>query len=202
MKELSEQAKQLLTENLKEFPDAEKRAKAVDASLKEILKYFIIKDNIASLRLWGTLPEHSPVEQITIDFSETEKILGFEIHPELKEFLSLYFQPIEGIDGHTPSVYSFQIRGDYINILQSFDKSGTKDEFIQKGHFYNMGYCNTGVECELEFDNDTGAIYIWDYEGYHYSHYKIADSIHELILNAESIWSKASDDELFPLEEL
>lgn len=202
MKEISEQAKQLLTENLKKLPDAEKRAKADNASLKEILEYFIIKDNIASIRLWGTLPEHSPVEQITVDFSETEKILGFEIHPELKEFLSLYFKPIEGIDGHKPSAYSFQIRGDYTNILRSFDKSGTKDDFICNGHFCNIGYCNTGVECELEFDNATGAIYIWDYEGYHYSHYKIADSIHELILSSESIWSLVPDDELFPLKEL
>lgn len=203
MKEISENAKKLLIENLEKLPETEKLAKSDNATLKEILEYFIIKDNIASLRLWGTLPEHSPIEQITIDFSETEKILGFEIHPELKEFLSLYFSYIEGIDGREPSAYSFQIGGTYTpNVLWGFDKSDTKDDFICKGHFCNIGFCNMGAESELEFDNDTGAVYAWDFEAYTQTVYKIADSIHEFILTAESIWSCASEDELFPLEDL
>ena len=45
MKELSEQAKLFLTENLKRLPDAKNRAKADNASLKENLEYFSFKDS-------------------------------------------------------------------------------------------------------------------------------------------------------------
>lgn len=53
MKELSEQAKLFLTENLKRLPDAKNRAKADNASLKESLEYFFIKDIIAYIEHFG-----------------------------------------------------------------------------------------------------------------------------------------------------
>lgn len=40
MKELSGQAKKIITENLKKLPDAEKRAKANDAGLKKLWSIF------------------------------------------------------------------------------------------------------------------------------------------------------------------
>ncbi|MDE6833729.1 MAG: hypothetical protein K2J39_05755 [Ruminococcus sp.] len=196
MKEISENAKKLLTENLKKLPNAEKQAKDKNSTLKQIIKYFIIKDNISSLRLWGKLSENTAVTTINIDFSEAEKILGFAIHPELKEILSLKFF-IEGIIDYA----DFQLYGGYnnMNIVGAFDKSDSyfKDDFICCGHFCNIG---GAVEGFLEFDNDTGAVYFWDWEVY--EHYKLADSVREMLLKADSIWSFVSEDELFPLEDL
>ncbi|MCM1315540.1 MAG: hypothetical protein NC205_02060 [Prevotella sp.] len=196
MKEISENAKKLLIENLEKFPYAEKQAKDKNSSLKQIIEYFIIKDNIASLRLWGTLAESKFVTTINPDFSEAEKILGFEIHPELKEILSLDFY-IEGL-----LEYGFQLDGSIsnMNIVGKFDKSGYsyfKDDFICCGHFCTIG---GAVEGLLEFDNDTGAVYFWDWEVC--EHDKMADSVREMLLKAKSIWSVASEEELFPLEDL
>ncbi|MDE6673106.1 MAG: hypothetical protein K2K16_13110 [Ruminococcus sp.] len=192
MKEISENAKKLLIENLEKLPYAEKQAKNKHSSLKQIIEYFIIKDNIASLRLWGTLAESKFVTTINPDFSEAEKILGFEIHPELKEILSLNFY-IEGV-----LEYGFQLDGgNHMNIVQKFDKSNFKDNFICCGHFCTIG---GAVEGLLEFDNDTGAVYFWDWEVC--EHDKMADSVREMLLNAKSIWSVAYEDELFPLEDL
>lgn len=85
MQELSEQAKQILTENLKKLPDAEKRAKANDASLKEILEYFFIKDIIAYIEHFGELPDFIPRTQNKIvAFSETEKNWGLSFTPNSK----------------------------------------------------------------------------------------------------------------------
>ena len=196
MKEISENAKKLLTENLKKLPNAEKQAKDKNSTLKQIIKYFIIKDNISSLRLWGKLSENTAVTTINIDFSEAEKILGFAIHPELKEILSLKFF-IEGIIDYA----DFQLYGgqNNMNIVEAFDKSDSyfKDDFICCGHFCNIG---GAVEGFLEFDNDTGAVYFWDWEVC--EHYKLADSVRELLLKADSIWSVAFEDELFSLEDL
>ena len=196
MKEISENTKKLLIENLEKLPYAEKQAKDKNSTLKDIIEYFIIKDNIASLRLQNTLAESTFVKTINPDFSETEKILGFAIHPELKEILSLKFF-IEGIIDYA----DFQLYGgqNNMNIVEAFDKSDSyfKDDFICCGHFCNIG---NAIEGSLEFDNDTGAIYFWDWEVY--AHYKLADSVHELLLKADSIWSVALEDELFPLEDL
>ena len=196
MKEISENAKKLLIENLEKLPVAEKQAKDKNSSLKQIIEYFIIKDNIASLRLWGTLAYSKFVTTINPDFSEAEKILGFEIHPELKEILSLDFY-VEGL-----LEYGFQLDGSIsnMNIIEKFDKSGysyLKDDFICCGHFCTIG---GAMEGSLEFDNDTGAVYFWDWEICEYD--KMADSVREMLLKAKSIWSVASEDELFPLEDL
>ncbi len=217
MREISEQAEQLLIENLKKLPYAEKRAKSYDASLKEILEYFFIKDNIANLRLWGKLPENRiipyPVSQDKpVDFTEIEKELGFEIHPELKEWYSkCYFSDVDGIDGREPEKQAYiEARFDGVlpsmdissAILGGFDKSelGFEDDFICNGHFCNIGWCSWGFSCTLEFNNDTGEVYVWDYE--ESAHYKISDSIRELILALESYWSDKPEEELFPLEGL
>lgn len=198
MKEISENAKKLLIENIEKLPYAEKQAKDQNSSLKQIIEYFIIKDNIASLRLWGTLAESKFVTTINPDFSKAEKILGFEIHPELKEILSLNFY-IEGL--LKLEHINFQLDGGYsnMNIVEMFDKSDSyfKDDFICCGHFCNIG---GAVEGFLEFDNDTGAVYFWDWEVC--EHDKMADSARELLLKADSIWSVASEDELFSLEDL
>ena len=196
MKEISENAKKLLIENLEKLPVAEKQAKDKNSSLKQIIEYFIIKDNIASLRLWGTLAESKFVTTINPDFSEAEKILRFEIHPELKEILSLNFY-VEGL-----LEYGFQLDGSIsnMNIIEKFDKSGysyLKDDFICCGQFCTIG---GAMEGSLEFDNDTGAVYFWDWEICEYD--KMADSVREMLLKAKSIWSVASEDELFPLEDL
>lgn len=131
MKEISENAKKLLIENLEKLPYAEKQAKDKNSSLKQIIEYFIIKDNIASLRLWGKPAENTSVKTINSNFSEAEKILGFEIHPELKEILSLNFH----IEGLLKLEYiSFQLDGGFnnMNIAGAFDKSDSyfKDDFI------------------------------------------------------------------------
>lgn len=193
MKEISENAKKLLIENLEKLPYAEKQAKDKNSSLKQIIEYFIIKDNIASLRLWGKPAESKFITTVNPDFSEAEKILGFEIHPELKEILSLNFY-IEGV-----LEYGFQLDGiNHINIVWKFDKSTYfKDDFICCGHFCTI---DGAMEGSLEFDNDTGAVYFWDWEVHEYD--KMADSVREMLLKAKSIWSFASEDELFPLEDL
>ncbi len=179
MRKISEQAEQLLIENLKKLPYAEKRAKSYDASLKEILEYFIIKDKIARLKFDGKLTENMSVKTIIYDFSETEKILGFEIHPELKEFLSLDLF----IEAYLKNEYiHFQLSGGNTDTIKLFNKF---DSYFNHGHFCTIGY---SVECYIEFDNDTGKVYFLDCE--EPEHLKIADSIRELLLKAESIWSE------------
>lgn len=196
MKEISETARKLLAENIEKLPYAEKQAKSNNASLKKVINYFIIKDNIASLRLQGTPAESTYFKTINPDFLEAEKILGFEIHHELKEILSLNFY-IEGI--LKSEHINFQLSAGNTNIVGLFDKSDSyfKDDFICCGHFCNIG---GAVEGFLEFDNNTGAVYFWDWEVC--QHYKMADSVRELLLKSDSIWSLTSKDELFQLEEL
>lgn len=179
MKELSENAKKLLIENLEKITFAEKQAKDKNASLKKIVEYFIIKDNIARLKFDGKLSENMSVNAIIINFSETEKILGFKIHPELKELLSLDFF----IEAYLKNEYiHFQLSGGDTDIINSFNKYNS---YFNHGHFCTIGY---SVECYIEFDNDTGKIYFLDCEESEY--FKIADSVRELLFKAESIWSE------------
>lgn len=178
MKEISENAKKLLIENLEKLPYAEKQAKDKNSSLKKIITYFIIKDNIARLKFDGKLPKNTYIKKINPDFSETEKILGFEIHPELKELLSLDFC----IHGHLKNEYiGFWLCGGNTDIVKLFYKS----DYFNHGDFCTIG---SDDMFSLEFNNDTGEIYIRDYE-YNTYHHKIADSVRELLLNADSIWS-------------
>lgn len=140
--------------------------------MKETIEYFIEKDNIARLKFDGKFPENTYVRKINPDFSEAEKILGFEIHPELKEFLSLDLF----IEGYLKNEYiHFQLSGGDTDIVKLFNH----------GHFCTIGYA---VECFIEFDNDTGEVYFLDCE--EPECFKIADSIRELIIKTESIWSE------------
>ncbi|MDE5772594.1 MAG: hypothetical protein K2I06_13375 [Ruminococcus sp.] len=149
-----------------------------NASLKKFIEHFIEKDNIARLKFDGKLPENTYVKKINPDFSETEKILGFEIHHELKELLSLDFF----IEGYLKNEYiHFQLCGGDTDIIKLFDKS----DYFNNGHFCTIGYA---VECYIEFDNDTGEVYFLDCEEPEY--FKIADSVRELLFKAESIWSE------------
>lgn len=162
----------LLAENLEKLRFAEKQARDKNASLNKIIKYFIIKDNIARLKFDGKLPKFTYVKKINPDFSEAEKTLGFEIHPELKEFLSLDLF----IEGYLKDEYiHFQLSGGDTNIVKLFNH----------WHFCTIGY---SIDCFIEFDNNTGEVYFWDCE--EPEHFKIADSIHELIMKAESTWSE------------
>ncbi|MCM1507882.1 MAG: hypothetical protein NC177_12220 [Ruminococcus flavefaciens] len=121
------------------------------------------------------------VKKINHNFLKTEIILGFEIHSELKEFLSLDFC-IKGVlkNEHI----NFKLFGGRTNIIESFDKSyfDIKDDFICCRHFCTIGVAVDGF---LEFDNDTGEVYFCDFEMCR--HYKIADSVRELLLKSDSI---------------
>lgn len=177
MKELSEQAKLFLTENLKKLPDTEKLAKADNASLKESLEHFFIKDIIAYIERFGELPDFIPHSQNKlIDFSKSEKKLGFIIHPELKQLYSLYYFP--DIIGDT-------IYNSTICLYGIFPSTDIYEDFNSDNHFCTIG---SEDEFSLKFNNDTGEVYIYDYESNTYN--KIADSICEIILMMKSIWRK------------
>lgn len=177
MKELSGQAKKIITENLKKLPDAEKRAKANDAGLKKIMEYFFIKDIIAYIERFGEFPDFIPRPQNkTVDFSETEKKLGFVIHSELKEWYSLYY---------FPDIFGDTIHNSTICLNGIFPSTDIYENFNSDKHFCTIGSDDV---FSLEFNNDTGTIYTWDYEFNTY--YKTADSICEIILMLESIWRK------------
>lgn len=177
MKELSEQTKKTLTENRKKLPDAEKRANTNGAGLKEILEYFFIKDIIAYIERFEELPDFIPQPQNkTVDFSEAEKKLGFVIHSELKEWYSLYY---------FPDILGDTIHNSTICLNGIFPSTDIYENFNSDKHFCTIGSDDI---FSLEFNNDTGTVYMWDYESNTY--YKIADSICEVILMMESIWRK------------
>ncbi|MDE6781883.1 MAG: hypothetical protein K2J40_10555 [Ruminococcus sp.] len=190
MKEISENAKKLLIENIKKLPDSEKHANADGAGLKEILECFFIKDIISYIKRFGEIPDFIPYPQNKIvDFSKAETKLGFKIHPELKELYSLYY---------FPDIYGDTIHNSTICFNGVFPSTDIYENFNNSSRHF----CTIGSEdiFSLEFNNDTGEIYLWDYE--YNTYLKIAHSVRELLLKADSIWSVASEDELFPLEDL
>ncbi len=200
----------VIDEEIRKLDVAQKRAEQPDAGIKEALEFFFAKDNVANLKFWRAYP-HCPVHKNnrdceliisepnrdgyyqwqpiafseSFDFSECEKELGFKIRPELKElFSSYYFFPLDGNNNVRiwPILPKTNIK---MKVLDGFNKSNTcfEDNFICKGHFCSIGLYD---EYELEFDNDTGAVYFWDFEEYRSG--KVADSLFELIINMESIW--------------
>lgn len=187
MKEISENAKKLLIENLEKLPYAEKRANADGAGLKEILEYFFIKDIIAYIKRFGKIPDFIPyLQNKIVDFSKAETKLGFKIHPELKELYSLYY---------FPDIYGDTIHNSTICFNGIFPSTDIYANFNNSSrHFCTIGSDDI---FSLEFNNDTGEIYVWDYE--YNTYHKIADSVREVLLKANSIWS---ENELFSLEDL
>lgn len=96
--------------------------------------------------------------------------------------LSLLFpwKTYERIIRTSKTVYNSTIR-----LYRIFPSTDIYEDFNSDNHFCTIG---SEDEFSLKFNNDTGEVYIYDYESNTYN--KIADSICEIILMMKSIWRK------------
>ena len=130
-----------------------------------------------------------------IDFEKCEEILGYEIHPQIKEYVSTYwFVNLEGVIYKEGNRISLQLNAILPNynmeqyIVGSFDNRETH-YLIDEEYFLIGTYCSyCGDDSYLvHVDNKTGCVYI--VQVIEQISIKIADSIEELLNNMKGIWS-------------
>lgn len=134
------------------------------------------------------------LQEKPVSFEKVEKVLGFSIHPQIKEFLSTYWflaldarlqtssdNVILRLDGLTPYI-----------VLDERIESGFNNEqthYLSDHKYFLLGsYCViSGNDSYLiQVNNDTGevtAVDVMDKRSV-----KLADSIEELLVNMKGIW--------------
>ena len=198
------------TEEVK-LAEAENRAKAPGAGVKEAMEYFFAKNNLSWLKnrrsypkvparesdlnnglfisgrdddgyaQWKPVPLTSPV-----DFAEIEKELGFEIHQSIKDFYSAYsFMDLDGIENNNDEIWFDKILPE-MDISQAI-KSGFAigdEHFLNDDRYFSIG--GTGTPETVLVNNRTGevtaAIMYEDWTRH------VADSLYDLLMSMEGIW--------------
>jgi len=131
-----------------------------------------------------------------VSFNDIEKELGFEIHIQLKEYLTTYwfrtlFSRME-IDGHLifPTLDGILPGTDFNEWLRCM-KSDGQTHYLKDHVYFLLGtYCKVDrVDGYLvEFNNDTGEVTAVDV-GAHIS-IKLADSIEDLLKTMKGQWKE------------
>ena len=187
-------------------------------SMKEAFETFFAEMDRNSLKVLGTLPTvpfkegalilsetcdnhgysvwRPQLQTEAVSFENIEKEIGFEIHSQLKEYLSTYwFRRLESrmeVEGH---VICFSLNA--ILPGTDFDEwvrrmhSNEETHYLRDHVYFLLGtYCKVDkVDSYLvEFNNDTGEVTAVNV-GAHIS-IKLADSIEELLKTMKGQWKE------------
>lgn len=186
-------------------------------NVKEALETFFENNTQSWKRVWGTAPripitekylnsgliiegsinkenegEWLPKLQTSpIDFSAIELKLGFNINPQLKDFLSTYwFMPLEGKTTKIDHIVLNEVLPN-IDLAQNICNYFNRNDFhyLNEGEYYMIGgfCCINGDDSYLViFNNENGqitAVHNFDKKSI-----IIAESISDLLNNMKGIW--------------
>lgn len=198
--------------------EAEKRAKAQGAGVKEALEYFFARNNIAYLKKWRSFPkcpvnaknldsgliisepdedkyyQWQPVLQNEqIDFEPIEGRLGFGIHKDIKQLISSYYYFMLDASIGKINFHINPVTPD-INIeeflFERFDKKSYSGgyKFVKKGKFFLMGGCRINGDDSYLIEVNNDTGEVFAVEYMDRKNVKIADSIYGLLMNGKPIW--------------
>ena len=207
----------VIEEHTMQMNQAKQKAN-MSLSVKDAMEYFFARNTIGSLKKWRSFPkcpvrkelvdcglvisepdrdgyyQWKPVEQtIPVDFTGIESKLGFNLHPDIKAFVSsyYYFMLDADIKDAGINIYPFLPTvnvGKYL--MDRFEKESYAGDyaFILNGHFFQLGgACIDGDDSYiLEVNNETGEVLAVEYMDK--KHIKIADSLYDLFMNAKPGW--------------
>ena len=187
-------------------------------SMKEAFDTFFEKNNNSWKKVWRTLPRVSKIpkysqsplvvnedningelewqpqlQDMTVDFKLIEEELGFEIHPQVKEYLTTYwFMPLKGktsiVDQLVLEELLPQTQTDFSRYVKDcFNKK--QYHYLDSGEYFLIGgfCCIDGNDSYIvHVNNDTGEVTA--VQNFDKISIKIADSIEELLYKMKGIW--------------
>ena len=134
------------------------------------------------------------LQEKAVSFTSIEMELEFSIHPQIKEFLSIYwFLALDGIIQTSSGEAELRLTGltQYSDLDKRIKSSFNNEEthYLHDHKYFLIGtFCSIGGDDSflVHVNNDTGevtAVEVMDKISV-----KLADSIEELLLNMKGIW--------------